>query len=86
MILLSSWLDKLATKAARLRSSKAAKKLNLRPAAESKSGKPRYVPLNPEAVAHFEELMTGKTGDELVLTRADGKQMGPQPSRPRPPD
>jgi integrase len=44
--------------------------------AESKSGKPRHVPMNPEGVAHFEELVTGKTGDALVLTRADGKQWG----------
>jgi len=32
--------------------------------------------LNPEGAAHFEELVTGKAGDELVLTRADGKQWG----------
>jgi integrase len=44
--------------------------------AESKSGKPRHVPLNPEGVAHFEELVTGKTGDELVLTRQDGTAWG----------
>jgi integrase len=44
--------------------------------AESKSGKPRHVPLNPEGVAHFEELVTGKIGDALVLTRADGKAWG----------
>jgi integrase len=44
--------------------------------AESKSGRPRHVPLNPEGVAHFEELVTGKTGDELVLTRQDGTAWG----------
>jgi integrase len=40
--------------------------------AESKSGKPRYVPLNPEGLAHFKKAVTGKTGDELVFTRKDG--------------
>lgn len=44
--------------------------------AESKSGKPRHIPINPEGVAHFKGLVTGKTGDALVLTRADGKQWG----------
>lgn len=44
--------------------------------AESKSGKPRHIPLNPEGVAHFEELVTGKTGDNLVLTREDGTAWG----------
>ncbi len=44
--------------------------------AESKSGKPRHIPMNPEGVAHFKKLIDGKTGDALVLTRADGKQWG----------
>ncbi len=44
--------------------------------AESKSGKPRHVPLNPEGLAHFTDALTGKTGDELVFTREDGKAWG----------
>ena len=44
--------------------------------AESKSGKPRHVPLNPEGVGHFREAITGKTGDQLVFTRADGAAWG----------
>ena len=54
--------------------------VNLRTAqiyiAESKSGKPRHVPLNPEGLEHFKNLVTGKAGDELVLTKADGKAWG----------
>ena len=44
--------------------------------AESKSGRSRHVPLNPEGLEHFKALVTGKTGDELVLTREDGKPWG----------
>jgi integrase len=44
--------------------------------AESKSGKPRHVPLNPEGLAHFRETLTGKTGDQLVFTREDGTAWG----------
>ena len=44
--------------------------------AESKSGKPRHVPLNPEGLAHFREALTGKTGDQLVFTREDGTAWG----------
>lgn len=44
--------------------------------AESKSGRPRYVPLNPEGVALFRELITGKTGEALVFTKADGGAWG----------
>ena len=44
--------------------------------AESKSGKPRYVPLNPEGAEHFRELLTGKTGESLVFTKADGTPWG----------
>ena len=35
--------------------------------AESKSGRSRHVPLNPEGLKHFKDLVTGKAGDELVL-------------------
>jgi len=44
--------------------------------AESKSGRSRHVPLNAEGLEHFKALVTGKTGDELVLTREDGKPWG----------
>jgi integrase len=44
--------------------------------AESKSGKPRHVPLNPEGLAHFREAIKGKTGDGLAFTRADGTPWG----------
>jgi len=44
--------------------------------AESKSGRSRHVPLNPEGLKHFKDLVTGKAGDELVLTREDGKPWG----------
>ena len=40
--------------------------------AESKSGKPRHIPLNPEGLEHFKKAITGKTGDGLVFTRKDG--------------
>jgi len=39
---------------------------------ESKSGKPRHVPLNAEGVELFRRLTVGKDGDSLVLTKADG--------------
>jgi integrase len=38
----------------------------------SKSGKPRHVVLTTEGVALFRSLATGKTGDALLLTRANG--------------
>jgi integrase len=44
--------------------------------AESKSDRPRYVPLNPEGLEHFREVVTGKTGGALVFTRADGIEWG----------
>ena len=44
--------------------------------AESKSGKSRYIPLNKEGLDHFRKVITGKTGDQLVLTRADGRGWG----------
>ena len=43
---------------------------------ESKSGKPRHIPLNPEGLAHFKQIITGKTGEQLVFTRADGTPWG----------
>lgn len=57
-----------------------AQDVNLRTAqvyiAQSKSGRPRHVPLNPEGVALFRELLTGKTGDAFVFTRSDGLPWG----------
>lgn len=44
--------------------------------AHSKSGKPRHIPLNPEGAKAFERFTVGKTGDDLVFTRADGAQWG----------
>lgn len=41
--------------------------------ADSKSGKPRRVPLTAEGVALFEELTAGLS-DDLVFTRADGSR------------
>lgn len=42
----------------------------------AKSGRSRHVPLNPEGVALFRDLLTGKTGDATVFARADGKPWG----------
>lgn len=44
--------------------------------AESKSGKPRHVPLNPEGLKHLRQAVTGKRGDQLVFTRKDGAAWG----------
>jgi integrase len=41
--------------------------------AHSKSGRPRFIPLNPEGATLFRELVVGKLGDALVLTKKDGK-------------
>jgi integrase len=40
--------------------------------ADSKSGKPRHVPLTDEGVALFDTMVAGKIGDERVFFRADG--------------
>ena len=57
-----------------------AQDLNLKTAqiyiAQSKSGRPRYVPLNPEGAALFREMATGKTGDQLLFTKKDGTAWG----------
>jgi integrase len=57
-----------------------AQDVNLRTAqvyvARSKSGKPRHIPLNAEGKAHFRELIAGKTGEQLVFTKADGSAWG----------
>ncbi len=44
--------------------------------AQSKSDRPRHIPLNPEGVALFKRLVTGMTGDALIFTRADGRGWG----------
>lgn len=44
--------------------------------AESKSGRPRHIPLNDEGAALFRELLAGRTGDELVFTKANGEPWG----------
>lgn len=41
---------------------------------ESKSGRPRYVPLNPEGKDLFRAQLIGKTGKSLVFTRSDGRE------------
>lgn len=43
---------------------------------ESKSGRPRHIPLNPEGVTLFRDALTGKTGEQLVFTKANGEQWG----------
>jgi len=44
--------------------------------APAKTTRGRHVPLNPEGVEFFAELLKGKTGDMLVLTKADGSKWG----------
>jgi integrase len=41
---------------------------------QSKSGKPRHIPLNQEGIKFFEQLTTGKTSQELIFTRAGRTQ------------
>lgn len=43
---------------------------------ESKSGKPRYVPLSDEGRQHFEAMTAGKLGTDLIFTRGDGGKWG----------
>lgn len=44
--------------------------------AESKSGRPRRIPLNPEGIALFSNAVLGKTGEVLVFVRDDGRAWG----------
>jgi len=44
--------------------------------APAKSGRSRHVPLNPEGVELFSQVVTGKIGDALLFTRADGQHWG----------
>ena len=41
---------------------------------QSKSGKPRYIPLNQEGVKFFKQLIVGKSSIEFIFTRANGSQ------------
>ncbi|HXM80396.1 MAG TPA: site-specific integrase [Burkholderiales bacterium] len=54
--------------------------VNLRTAqvyvAQSKSGRPRHIPVNDEGVALFRQRATGKTGDERLFVRAKGQTWG----------
>lgn len=44
--------------------------------AQSKSGRPRHIPLNDEGLALFRALIIGKTGDQLLFVRAEGQAWG----------
>ncbi len=39
---------------------------------QSKSGKPRHIPLNKEGIKLFKQLIAGKNSAELIFTRANG--------------
>lgn len=41
---------------------------------QSKSGKPRYIPLNEEGVTFFDDLIIGKKSDEFIFTRSNNSQ------------
>ena len=41
--------------------------------AQSKSGRPRHIPLNREGVKVFVSAVAGKSGNEIVFTRTDGQ-------------
>lgn len=43
---------------------------------QSKSDRPRHIPLNPEGVALFKAQVIGKTGDALLFTKSDGAAWG----------
>lgn len=49
----------------------------------SKSGKPRHVPLNDEREAFFDQITAGRAGDETMFLRADGKPWGMSHQRRR---
>lgn len=57
-----------------------AKDINIRTGqvyvAQSKSGRPRHIPLNQEGMALFRNLLTDKKGDDLVFTKSDGTPWG----------
>lgn len=39
---------------------------------QSKSGKPRYIPLNQEGINFFDQLIIGKNSNEFIFTRENG--------------
>lgn len=41
---------------------------------QSKSGKPRNIPLNDEGIKFFEQLINSKDSQEFIFTRSDGSQ------------
>jgi integrase len=43
---------------------------------QSKSGKPRHIPLNEEGIKFFEQLIIGRKSEEYIFSRADGKKWG----------
>lgn len=45
--------------------------------AESKSGKPRHVPLTDEGRDFFTHATVGRLGNDLLFTRPDGRAVGP---------
>ena len=51
--------------------------------ANSKSGKPRSVPLTPEGVRFFGSLVAGRDGDATMFVRDDGKPWGQSHQRRR---
>ena len=50
---------------------------------DSKSGKPRNVPLNDEGVAFFDRATAGKAEGDLIFVREDGDTWGPGHQRRR---
>ena len=44
--------------------------------AQSKSGKPRHIPINPEGVTFFRAVTLGKRADDLVFVRKDRSAWG----------
>jgi site-specific recombinase XerD len=44
--------------------------------AQSKSGRPRHIPVNDEGVALFRQRATGKTGEQRLFVRAKGQTWG----------
>jgi integrase len=53
--------------------SRAARKLQVR---LSKGGKPRWIPLDDEAVEFFEQITAGRPPSAIMFPRADGKRWG----------
>ncbi len=44
--------------------------------ADSKSGKPRYIPLNDEGARFFDRVVAGKLGHETIFVKDDGQPWG----------